>query len=136
MRKIHFRVWIKSDEEYEEEGRMVFPVWTGLPISSKDTTFEFEMNKEGDRSEYLCSEVIWMQCAGMKDRKGKYIYEGDICRYWNPQWWDEGKRVPSKQIKVIEWNNKTAGWSVRKGDRLQIIGNIYKNPELLTTKKG
>lgn len=68
-----------------------------------------------------------MQYTGLKDKKGKEIYEGDIV--------NEG--IDDMNYEVVftqggfwldERDNET-GWP-DSGD-IEIIGNIYENPELL-----
>lgn len=74
-----------------------------------------------------------VQSTGIKDRKSKEIFEGDIV-------FDEDGEF-SKTCK-IEWNNESAsfvgisidddgGFTMEEIDG-EIIGNIYENPELLT----
>lgn len=80
---------------------------------------------------------ILMQCTGLKDKNGKLIYEGDII--------DEGIKT------VIEWDSERCALvekaknilgkeetyplfdSTNEGQnhRMEIIGNIYENPDLL-----
>ena len=78
--------------------------------------------------------VIFMQCTGLKDKNGKLIYEKDIIKC------SHGCEFA---IGVIEWDSKElqfalkiedAFYSIRqetKFDIIEILGNIYENPELL-----
>lgn len=86
-----------------------------------------------------------MQYTGLKDKNGKEIYEGDIVRYW------QTRVVMSEKgdIGVIDVQGggfvvKTDHW-MKVGDMgieqreliyinglpVEVIGNIYENPELL-----
>lgn len=77
-----------------------------------------------------------MQFTGLLDKSGKEIYEGDIL--------NNGDRDGNW---TVTWNNTTAIYNLceTKGDiceskpmtaqYLQIIGNIYENPELLSTNE-
>ena len=77
------------------------------------------------------------QYTGLKDKNGKRIYEGDICR-----------NTKTGEIASVKWHGTMAGyvWSNRRRDnkslfdfgelfraydKYEIIGNIYDNPELL-----
>lgn len=71
---------------------------------------------------------VVMQYTGIKDMDGREIYEDDICRVWAT--YDYDRPVPTKQIKSIRWNQTRACFNIYQGKRLEIIGNIYENPEL------
>lgn len=68
----------------------------------------------------------WQLYTGINDKNGKEIYEGDILRL-----------VPTSKtkIRVVKWNeyHNYIGFNVARdsGNRAEIIGNIYINPEIL-----
>ena len=77
-----------------------------------------------DRRNFEPEYIEWMQYTGLKDKNGKEIYEGDIVVYGF-----------YKSPRKIVFGN--CGWRAvrpRNGcdilKHIEIIGNIYENPEL------
>lgn len=87
------------------------------------------------------SDFPFMQYTGLYDKNGKEIYEGDICRY---QWEYRGKQTISQVVfehgafsflerNELEKKRNQGGQLVRVSNcnHIEIIGNIYQNPDLL-----
>lgn len=77
--------------------------------------------------------IIMMRCTGLRDKKGRLIYEGDIVK---TEWFDE------KTIYQVVWDEKMACFCFDGKDIFylfddlptdvtEIIGNVHENPELL-----
>ncbi len=85
------------------------------------------------------SRWVVMQYTGLKDKNGKEIHEGDVVdlHSWKPS-------VKQTRRQVVEWigsglfmrrlDGTILGYSELSNRRLEVIGNIYENPELLGGK--
>ena len=122
-REIKFRVWDIENKEMLNVQELDFePTFYGGRIAIRPDQY----------SDYFdIEDMILMQYTGFNDRCGKEIYENDIV-YVSGE--DENA--------IIEWDEETArfiihfdGWIADfdnyYGKELEVMGNIYNNPELL-----
>ena len=77
----------------------------------------------------LFSEVEFMDNTGMQDKNGNYIYVGDIVK-------DDDNIYTIKRSEICEIlsiSNKTCNIYLSECNcrKIEVIGNIYKNKELL-----
>ncbi|MGV2223045.1 YopX family protein [Enterococcus faecalis] len=89
------------------------------------------------------SECILMQSTGLKDKNGVEIFEGDICiQRGEEPYSDENMTLDDdwEYTGIIKfqdfayWIQDNEGFSKWLGtdcDEIEVIGNIYENPELL-----
>jgi hypothetical protein len=125
VREIKFRAWNKDEKK----------MW-GHDLMHKNRLFA--LSDFLPHQDFLVipngKHIILMQYTGLKDKNGKEIFEGDIltngkfnCQiYWeNGQWrWQRLDANDSLYIYLLVNKNK-----------VEIIGNIYENPELLNDQR-
>lgn len=87
----------------------------------------------------LADDVIIMQSTGLKDKNGVEIFEGDIVNYvksfTNPMT-GSGSLSINKNLRIIfkDAEFTADGIDIRLKkivSHMEVIGNIYENPELL-----
>ena len=116
MREIKFRAWLP------EIKKMTYPMTIAELVGGHATSG---------------TTPVWLQFTGLKDKKGKEIYEGDIV-----------ERI-SRRCQVIWFDSSLfAGWDLKPLNAdgnppseqslwldWTIIGNIHENPDLLAEGK-
>jgi len=153
-REIKFRAWDKKSKKIREVNFIAFHnkrdafsfnpsntpkvihLWGRDMIEQKDIILHREEN-----------DVILMQFTGLKDKNEVEIYEGDICKvtYFNHS------SPNSVIIQEVTFNNGTFELKAKNNlglqledsrlyvplywslvpNKIEVIGNIYENPELL-----
>lgn len=118
MREIKFRAWVEETKKmfYNHQNNRYF----GRDLKSP--------------------RVALMQYTGLKDKNGKEIYEGDIVTGATSYEVDNDKREWTESNPAhIYWDEEfcafypfylNARWRCDIVD-IEVIGNIYENPELL-----
>jgi len=114
MKEIKFKAWDKKKKDF-----VFYPhgIQTTVMLDgSKVITIDDE-------------DVEFLLFTGLKDKNGKEVYEGDICEYHNGRGVYVGvvKYIQEYSAFRIEFNDGT--WTDLAF--VEVIGNIYENPELL-----
>lgn len=73
----------------------------------------------------LFEEVEIMQYTGLKDKNGKEIYEGDTL------FWLKERNLPHYEVKIPDIFYMLEHMAYTQPQDLEILGNIYENPELI-----
>ena len=72
------------------------------------------------------------QFTGLKDKNGKDIYEGDIVHYWGGEYY-QGYWEFNRTVVIKDMIDDC--FMMGEYEFLEVIGNIYENPELLEVPK-
>ena len=125
MREIKFRAW-DTRLPFKKEGEHILKEMIYFDLFELDETYICESGT------YLEGDCKLMQYTGLKDKKGVEIYEGDLITH-------ESRNA--KQPHSVLFNLGLAAWCGDYGlkyplqeselEEVEVIGNIYENPELL-----
>lgn len=154
MREIKFRAWHEKGKGYFGWG-ILNDFFAGLKVAIHEK-IDTISTKRGDPSKsiktwqysskytdiFTETDFILEQYTGLKDKNGKEIFEGDICRHT----WDFVTPYKTHRkgfdIETVTFDTETAKWLYgddglwgnninNKIYSFEIIGNIHENSELL-----
>ena len=122
MREIKFRAWDKRGKRmvWGNCGLFMF-VGTGTLGWQFADTWDFPVDEQFEL----------MQYTGLKDKNGKEIYEGDIVAFRDRK----GELRKGFEVKwgaiMGEQGVYGFGFDIANTEKVEIIGNLYENKELL-----
>jgi uncharacterized phage protein (TIGR01671 family) len=137
MRELKFRAW---DKEYnymiepdDIHPRVMYECITGdgkvLEVNESNSYMGTETTYED-----ITDKRILMQYVGIKDIHGKEVYEGDVLPYRNVVTYVDGSDSANLGMEVgfyAQRDNFESWRLLEVGEELEVLGNIYENPELL-----
>lgn len=128
MREIKFRAW--DGEKFVPQEHLY---WKG---------YKFVAGAWNYNEEYIPADeqvdVEIMQYTGLRDKNGTEIYEGDTVKAYHREW----EEYTTHSVKFCDgafsigryWKDGIHSWysmEQYESSELEVIGNIYQNPELL-----
>lgn len=116
-----FRAWDKRENTMRDVAVLHFTK------GGKVNSIEY-WKTPSELKSYHVRNLVLMQSTGLKDKNGVEIFEGDIG-------WDDHQEVHGQVIFEngafkYEWDNISEDL-FEVTDDIEIVGNIYENPELL-----
>lgn len=130
---IKFRAWDKKTKTMYEVKSIVFTLQSMLCVNKKAVYPERTLYLDDD-------DTILMQYTGLKDKNGVEIFEGDIVDAYD-YYENLGRKYKTTRFTgVITYEENSFYLKDGEGffnnrwvnaEEIEIIGNIYENPDLL-----
>jgi len=137
MREIKFRAWDRTNKIMLIDKDLWIHIYPQKDIKEDSVSNipDYHIGEQPNDVSYDArTDLEIMQFTGLKDKNGKEIYEGDICQceddkvfiefsdgaYWFMYNKNDGF--------TYDWAIANSQWSDKD---IEVIGNIYENPELL-----
>ncbi len=135
MREIKFKTWDTDRKRFVGDGEIIFKDYGETSIYVCPNSQEY-IGDKCHHGESQGSRFIVVQFTGLKDKNGKEIYEGDLLKICEN----------TSGCLLVEFKNAyVGGWvlthptvytwmslGARTPDSIEVYGNIYENPELLS----
>lgn len=137
-RPLKFRAWDTGKKE------MFVPY--ELSFTKRGITVRGGKEASTRKTYSLHDRTVLMQFAGLHDKNGKEIYEGDIVKYSVFERFHEEESENIGKVEYVVHKNGRVGfapmiWNTHVEDEfynyeienIEVIGNVWENPELLTS---
>ena len=128
-RKIKFR---GRDEQGEwQEGHLLVQLGIHYILTPIWEMYRNEYVETDRSTKHMVNACTVGQFTGMLDKNGNEIYEGDIVEY---DWYIIGDKPAyrvKKQVVFDDMGARVGDDRIRNCTNVEVVGNIYDNPELL-----
>lgn len=139
MREIKYRAWHKKEKR-------MFEFWQ-LDSVIKLIDEDWSIYELLSQNTILKDKFELMQFTGLKDKNGKEIYEGDVVKCF--EFYEGDFFIETQDLQVCFLEGEWCLWQMKGNvkeyvvdlfsrylnEGLEVIGNIYENPELIKEKK-
>lgn len=137
MREIEFRCWDKVNKKMWHNVQNAYDTLHHHCLHSEDENCECFFDNCSFGAVLVDNDLIVMQYTGLKDKNRVKIFEGDLIEL---DGYGRGKVVFDEAM--FQYKPLGFSWQIEPGvncdafyptidAQLEIIGNIYENPELL-----
>jgi len=136
MRENKYRAWDKRNNRWATLNLDVWGEWQGakmVQIPAQRNPFDvFEMRSD--------EQYEWIQYTGLHDKNGKEIWEGDVvkindaragCVYYEEMYARFGFSLKRFLSGLVDLPSGDYSFEDFSSWDMEVIGNIYENPELL-----
>lgn len=136
MREIKFRFWLEN----KEEAFMCQPSYFLAGINTDGNPWFDKLNTNTHKYTEDQYEITPLQYTGLKDKNGKEVYEGDVAEIQQPTSTTRGRvefreasfcfvseRYPNGESVIVHLHSI----KYQNNWKLEVIGNIYENKDLL-----
>ncbi len=117
----------------EDNGEWVYGYYVKLPSAAGSVCIMHVPagNPDEHNEQYYVVPETVGQYIGVKDKNSNKIFEGDICHFYGGDYY--GNSWDTSHFCVIEFCTECF-WYLEKAEYIEIIGNVYDNPELIGGK--
>lgn len=132
-----FRAWNKATKEMYEADDIIAINFEDKSICVQTIYFEQGLPDSRDLDYYNFDDIVLMQSTGLRDKNEREIFEGDVLKVTNLSSWLEVVSFNENKAMFVSKETKrkieeTPLYDLFNTDifEVEIIGNIYTNPEL------
>ena len=128
-RDIKFRAWDIGTTNDEGEAMMTEPMSLVEWIANREIEYKNNLSTTLFDFDEWEDELVFMQYTGLKDSRGKEIYEADFIKTPGE---DDDSEIQEVQFDGGFYADFDIMYGVYDLSQCEVVGNYYENPELRT----